>query len=46
MFALFPDLAFKCEDGVVKEKRSYVDGVVMQAALASPEAAGAEALAC
>ncbi|MGW2405483.1 hypothetical protein ACWCXK_13235 [Streptomyces sp. NPDC001739] len=31
------------ENGAVKEKHSYVDGVAMQAALASPEAAEAEA---
>ncbi|AJC61439.1 nuclear transport factor 2 family protein [Streptomyces sp. 769] len=30
------------ENGAVKEKHSYVDGMAMQAALASPEAAGAE----
>ncbi|MGW2934522.1 nuclear transport factor 2 family protein [Streptomyces sp. NPDC001156] len=30
------------ENGAVKEKHSYVDGVAMQAALTSPEAAGAE----
>ncbi|WP_438485197.1 nuclear transport factor 2 family protein [Streptomyces sp. S186] len=30
------------EDGAVKEKHSYVDGVAMQAALASPEPAGAQ----
>ncbi|MFF7754775.1 nuclear transport factor 2 family protein [Streptomyces sp. NPDC007971] len=31
------------DGGAVKKKHSYVDGVAMQAALASPEAAGAEA---
>ncbi|MFI1363302.1 nuclear transport factor 2 family protein [Streptomyces griseochromogenes] len=30
------------ENGAVKERHSYVDGVAMQAALASPEAVGAK----
>jgi uncharacterized protein (TIGR02246 family) len=30
------------ENGAVREKHSYVDGVAMQAAVASPEAAGAQ----
>ncbi|WP_329180760.1 hypothetical protein OG754_38565 [Streptomyces decoyicus] len=33
---------FLVENGAVKEKHLYVDGVAMQAALASPEAEHAE----